>query len=64
VEVLVPKANSVVTEILEEYEADREQLEDMQSVEELEEEINEIVYELYDLDAEEVQVIEDFLEKF
>lgn len=36
----------------------------MPNVEELEEEINEIVYDLYGLDEEDVEVIEDFLEKF
>jgi seryl-tRNA synthetase len=64
IEILVPRSNSDVKEILQEYEEDKEKLEDMPSVEELEEEINELVYGLYDLDDEEIKVIEDFLEKF
>lgn len=64
VEVLVPKSNSVVEEILEEYEEDHDRLEEGATVEELEEEINEVVYDLYGLDEDDVEVIEDFLEKF
>jgi len=64
IEILVPKSNQDVKEILEEYRKDKEKLEEMPSIEELEEEINEIVYELYGLDEEDIDVIEDFLEKF
>ena len=64
IEILVPRSNSDVKEILQEYEDDKEKLEEMPSVEELEEDINELVYDLYDLDEEEIEVIEDFLEKF
>jgi hypothetical protein len=64
IEILVPRSNSDVKEILQKYEDDKEKLEEMPSVEELEEEINELVYDLYDLDEDEIGVIEDFLEKF
>ena len=64
IEILVPRSNSDVKKILQEYEDDKEKLEEMPSVEELEEEINELVYDLYNLDEQEVEVIEDFLEKF
>jgi len=64
IEVLVPKSNSDVKKILQEYEKDKEKLEEMPTIEELEEEINEIVYELYGLDKEDIEVIEKFLQKF
>jgi len=64
IEVLVPKSNSEVKQILQEYEEDKEKLEEMPTMEELEEEINEIVYELYGLDDDDIEVIEEFLEKF
>ncbi|KXB01519.1 hypothetical protein AKJ43_03330, partial [candidate division MSBL1 archaeon SCGC-AAA261D19] len=64
IEILVPKSNKIVKEILEEYEKDKKELEEMPTVEELEEEINQIVYDLYDLDEEDIKVIENFLEKF
>jgi len=64
VEVLVPKQNSVVKDILKEHEEDQEAVDDGKSVEELEKEINEIVYDIYGLDEEDIEVIEDFLEKF
>ncbi len=64
VEILVPKSNKVVKNILKQYEEDREKLEEMPNIEKLEEEINEIVYELYDLNDDDIEVIEEFLEKF
>lgn len=64
IKVLVPKSNKVVKEILKEYEKDKKKLEEMPSVEELEDEINQIVYDLYGLSEEDVEVIEEFLEKF
>jgi type I restriction-modification system DNA methylase subunit len=64
IEVLVPRSNAEVKRILEEFEDDKKKLEEMDSVEELEEEINELVYQLYDLDENDIDVIEDFLEKF
>lgn len=64
IEILVPRSNEVVKEILEEYRNDKEKLKEMPTVEELEGEINEIVYDLYDLNEEDIEVIEDFLEKF
>ncbi len=64
IEVLVPKSNSDVKQILEKYEEDKEKLEEMPSIEELEEDINEIVYELYGLEEKDIEVIEEFLEKF
>lgn len=64
IEILVPRSNSDVKEILQEYEDDKEKLEEMPSVEELQEEINELVYDLYELNDEEIDVIEDFLGKF
>ncbi|MFW6196246.1 MAG: Eco57I restriction-modification methylase domain-containing protein [Thermoplasmatota archaeon] len=64
IEILVPKSNKVVKEILEEYRKDKQKLDEMPPVEELEEEINQIVYDLYDLDDKDIEVIENFLEKF
>jgi hypothetical protein len=64
VEVLVPKSNQAVKDILQEYEDDEQRLEELPTVEELEEEINEIVYDLYGLEEEDVEVIEEFLETF
>jgi len=64
IEVLVPKSNYEVKQILQEYEEDKENLEEMPTIEKLEEEINEMVYELYGLDDDDIEVIEEFLEKF
>ena len=64
IETLVLRNNSDVEKVLQEYEDDKEKLGEMPSVEELEEEINELVYDLYGLDEDEIEVIEDFLKKF
>ena len=63
-EILVPKSNSVVKEILKDYTKDKKRLEKGKNVEDLEEEINKLVYELYGLDKKDQKVIEEFLGKF
>jgi hypothetical protein len=64
IEILVPKSNSDVKETLKEYNEDKKKLNEMPSLEKLEQEINEIVYDLYGLDGDDIDVLEDFLEKF
>lgn len=64
IEILVPRSNSDVKRILKEYEADKKKLEEMSTVEELEEKINQIVYDLYGMDEEDIEVVEEFLGKF
>ena len=62
--ILIPKDEKRVKELLREYEKDKKKLEEM-PVSKLEEEINELVYELYGLDSKkDREVIESFLQKF
>ncbi|MCD6331427.1 MAG: hypothetical protein J7L80_04430, partial [Thermoplasmata archaeon] len=63
VKILIPKDEENVKEMLEEYRQDKKKLEEM-PIAKLEEEINELVYELYGLNEEDKKVIEDFLKKF
>lgn len=64
IEILVPKSNRVVKNILAEYEHDKKELAKMPSIEELEEKIDQVVYDLYGLNEDDIKVIEEFLEKF
>lgn len=62
-EILIPKSNKVVKDILKEYREDQKKLSE-KSIKELEEEINQLVYKLYGLNKEDQRVIEEFLQKF
>lgn len=63
-EILIPKSNTVVKKILEEYENDKKELQGAPSVEELENQLNKIVYKIYGLKEKEIKIVEDFLKKF
>jgi hypothetical protein len=62
-QILIPKDNRIVIEMLEDF---KETLEKTMSVSVplLEEEVSEVVYQLYDLNEHDKTVIEDFLKKF
>ncbi|MCK4736498.1 MAG: hypothetical protein KAT65_28855, partial [Methanophagales archaeon] len=62
-QILIPKSDAVVEEILKKLEEDKAKTKSP-SVAELEEEINELVYKLYGLNEKDVKVIEDFLGSF
>ncbi|SDM38809.1 Type I restriction enzyme R protein N terminus (HSDR_N) [Halogranum gelatinilyticum] len=59
----IPKTANGVEELIEALEADKQTVEET-SIEELEAEIDEAVYDLFDLTDDERQVIEDYLEVF
>lgn len=63
IKILIPKDEENVKEILKKYKQDKKKLEEM-SIAKLEEEINELVHDLYGLNEEDKKVIEDFLQKF
>jgi type I restriction-modification system DNA methylase subunit len=62
-QLLIPKSDTIVEEILKKLEEDKAKTKSP-SVAELEEEINELVYKLYGLNEKDVKVIEDFLRRF
>jgi len=62
-QLLIPKSDTFVESILTELEEDKVKVASP-SVNQLEAEINALVYELYGLNEENVQVIEDFLRRF
>ena len=62
-QLLIPKSDAIVEEILNKLEEDKAQIKSP-SVAELEEEINELVYTLYGLNENDVKVIEEFLRRF
>jgi len=62
-QILIPKSDAIVEEILKKLEEDKARMKSP-SVAELEREINELVYKLYGLNEEDVKVIEDFLRRF
>jgi len=62
-QLLIPKSDAIVEEILKKLEEDKAKTKSP-SVAELEEEINELVYELYGLNEDDVKVIDDFLRRF
>ena len=62
-QLLIPKSDTIVEEILKKWEEDRTKTESP-SIAELEEEINDLVYKLYGLNEKDVKVIEDFLRRF
>ena len=59
----IPRSNEGVEQLIEALENDRHTVEET-SIEELEAEIDEIVYDLFDLTEDEREVIEDYLEVF
>ncbi|MEA2032512.1 MAG: TaqI-like C-terminal specificity domain-containing protein [Euryarchaeota archaeon] len=61
-QILIPKSDAIVEEILKKLEEDKAKIK-FPSVAELEEEINELVYKLYGLNEKDVKVIEDFLRR-
>ncbi len=63
IKILIPRDERKVKEILEEYKNDKKRLEEL-PISKLENEVNELVYELYGLDESDRKVIEEFLEKF
>lgn len=64
VEILIPRSNAVVKEILEEYEKDKNKLEQLPQIKKIEDRIDQIVYRLYGLDKEDIEMVEEFLRKF
>ena len=62
-QLLIPKSDAIVEEILKKLEEDKARLKSP-SVAELEEEINELVYKLYGLNEKDVKVIDNFLRRF
>jgi hypothetical protein len=62
-QVLIPKSDAIVEEILNNLEGDKAQIKSP-SVAELEDKINELVYTLYGLNEKDVAVIEGFLRRF
>ena len=63
IKILIPRDNSIVTEILEKVKKTVEEIK-ATPIDQLENEINELVYQLYDLNEDDKAVIEDFLKKF
>jgi len=59
----IPRTRDGVEELIEELETDRQTVEET-SIEELEAEIDQTVYDLFDLTDEEREVIEEYLEVF
>jgi hypothetical protein len=59
----IPRSDDGVVELLERLEADRTEVEET-DINELEAEIDDAVYDLFDLTAEERGVVEDYLEVF
>ncbi|TQQ81904.1 Eco57I restriction-modification methylase domain-containing protein [Halonotius roseus] len=59
----IPRSDDGVEHLLTELESDKQTVENT-SIEELESDIDEAVYDLFDLNAEEREVIEDYLEVF
>ncbi|MGB7534023.1 MAG: TaqI-like C-terminal specificity domain-containing protein [Halobacteriota archaeon] len=62
-QILIPKSDAIVEEILKKLEKDKAKTKSP-SVDELEEEINDLVYKLYGLNEKDIKVIEDFLRRF
>jgi len=62
-QVLIPKSDAIVEEILNNLESDKAQIKSP-SVAELEGKINGLVYTLYGLNEKDVEVIDDFLRGF
>lgn len=60
----VPKSSSAIKEALNQYEKDKEMIEEEASVRELKEKIDQKAYELYNLEDREIEVLEEFLQKF
>jgi hypothetical protein len=63
VKILIPRDNSVVAKIINDLQTKLKALQKF-SIEQIEKEINEYIYHLYDLDENDKAVIEDFLKKF
>jgi hypothetical protein len=59
----IPRSDDGVVELLERLEADRTEVEETDTAE-LEAEIDDAVYDLFDLTAEERAVVEDYLKVF
>ncbi|CAI49647.1 probable restriction/modification enzyme [Natronomonas pharaonis DSM 2160] len=59
----IPRSDDGVAALLEELEADKKEVQET-SIEELEAEIDEAVYDLFELTAEEREVVEEYLEVF
>ena len=62
-QILVPKSDAIVEGMLKKLEEDKARIKSP-SVAELEEEINELVYELYGLNEKDINVIDNFLRRF
>ncbi len=62
-QILIPKSDAIVEEILNNLESDKAQIKSP-SVAELEDAINGLVYTLYGLNEKDVEVIDDFLGRF
>lgn len=63
VKILIPRDNSIVTEILERVKMAIQEIK-ATPIDQLEEEINELVYQLYSLNEDDKAIIEGFLKKF
>ncbi|RKX92531.1 MAG: hypothetical protein DRP84_09855 [Spirochaetes bacterium] len=63
IKILLPRSDKDMETILKQHKEDKKRLEKI-PISELEDEINDLVYELYGLDEEDRKVIEEFLERF
>jgi len=63
IKINLPRSDSVIKKMLEKLEEDKKKLKE-KSIKKMEYEINERVYKLYGLNANDIKVIEEFLEKF
>jgi type I restriction-modification system DNA methylase subunit len=64
VEVLIPKSNKETKRVLSEYNDDKRKLDQSLSISELEEKIDQKVYDLYNLEDNDIRIIKQFLESF
>jgi len=63
IKVLIPRNNSLVQNILKRFEDTIKEIESV-DIEQLEKEIDELVYQLYGLNEQDIKIVEKFLEKF
>jgi len=60
IRIIIPKSNDIVEEILRRYEKDKKELE-REPISKLENEIDQLVYRLYELDDNDIKIIKTFL---
>lgn len=64
IQLLLPKSDFITKEIIEEWKKDKKKIKEEPTISTLENEINELVYRLYNLNDEDKKIIEEFLSKF